>query len=48
MEEVKNDRETFREHEEYTIEWDVTITKGQDAADEIADRLGFINYIWAG
>ena len=43
MEEVKNNRETFREHEEYAIEWDVTITKGQDAADEIADRLGFIN-----
>ena len=44
MEEVKNDQETFREHEEYAIEWDVIITKGQDVADEIADRLGFINY----
>jgi hypothetical protein len=31
------------EHEEYTTEWVVSVTEGQKIADEIAERLGFIN-----
>ena len=44
MQEVENDEETFREHEEYTIEWIVNIMEGPDVADEIADKYGFVNF----
>ena len=44
MQEVENDEETFREHEEYTIEWVVNIMEGPDVADEIADKYGFVNF----
>ena len=36
--------ETFREREEYTIDWMVKIPEGWEKADEIAERYGFINY----
>ena len=35
--------ETFREREEYTIDWMVKIPEGWEKADEIAERYGFIN-----
>jgi hypothetical protein len=31
------------DYEQYTAEWAVTLTKGSDIADEIAERLGFMN-----
>ena len=35
--------ETFRQREEYTINWMVKIFEGREKADEIAERYGFIN-----
>ena len=35
--------ETFRQREEYTINWKVKIFEGREKADEIAERYGFIN-----
>ena len=35
--------EDVEEYEEYTTEWTVDVPEGRDVADEIAERLGFIN-----
>ena len=43
MQEVKNNKETFREHEEYINEWVINIIEGSDVADEIAEKHGFLN-----
>ena len=42
-EQLLSARENFEEHEEYTSEWIVKIVDGEEAADEIARRHGFIN-----
>ena len=36
------ERETY-EYEEFMTEWLVDVPEGRDIADEIAERLGFIN-----
>ena len=44
LQEVENDKETFSEHEEYTMEWAVNVMEGPDVADEIAEKYGFVNF----
>ena len=43
MLDAASDPKNVEEYEEYTTEWIVGITGGPDAADEVAERLGFIN-----
>ena len=43
MLDAASDQKNVEEYEEYTTEWIVGITGGPDAADEVAERLGFIN-----
>lgn len=38
-----SDGKDIAEYEEYTTQWIVNVPEGQNAADEIAERLGFIN-----
>lgn len=41
---IQNYVGTFREYDEYTIEWVVNILGGRNAAEEIANKYGFINF----
>ena len=43
MLDAASDQKNVEEYEEYTTEWIVGITGGPDAADEVAERLGFTN-----